>query len=90
MGYRKRAGGGKRDAAEGPIVEALKAAGARVWYLGGTGNPDLLVRYKGAYYVGEAKTGRAAPNKNQQDIPWPVWRVPLDALITIGAANVED
>lgn len=86
MGYRRTAGGGRRDHAEAPIVAALEAVGARCWRLGGVGNPDLLVLYNGLYYVGEAKTGkRGRLTRHQQDIPWPVWRTPLDALTTIGA-----
>jgi hypothetical protein len=90
MSRKQRAGGGKRDTAEQPIREALEAVGARTWQLGGTGNPDLLVLYRGRYYVGEAKTGRGRRTRNQTDIPWPVWRVPLDALITIGAVHARE
>ncbi len=85
MGWRRRAGGGKRDIAEDPIVAALEAAGASVWKIGGTGNPDLLVRYRGVWTPGEVKTGKGALTKNQSGLLWPIWRCPDDALRTIGA-----
>lgn len=85
MGFRRRAGGGKRDLAEKPIVDALKAAGAEIWLLGGTSNPDVLVRFRGVYYVAEVKTGKGKRTENQQNIPWPVWRTADDALKGIGA-----
>lgn len=83
-GARKR-----RDAAEGPIVEALRAVGATTWQLSGTGLPDLLVAYRGAWHVGEVKTekGRLTPAQLAQGAGrlWPVWRTPDEALTAIGA-----
>ena len=85
MSYRRRAGGGKRDTAEGPILSALAAVGARTWRLSGTGNPDVLCLFRGRYYVAEVKSGKAGRlTANQQDIPWPIWRSPQDALLTLG------
>ncbi len=84
MGWRRRAGGGKRDTAEDPIVAALEAVGASVWKLGGTGNPDLLVRYRGIWTPAEVKTGKGALTKNQGGLLWPIWRCPEDALRAIG------
>ncbi len=84
MGWRRRAGGGKRDSAEDPIVAALEAVGASVWKIGGTGNPDLLVRYRGIWIPAEVKTGNGALTKNQSGLMWPIWRTPEDALKTIG------
>lgn len=72
MSYRRRAGGGKRDAVEAEIVAGLEAHGARCWRLGGTGNPDLLVLYRGRWTPLEAKTGKGRLTRNQTDIPWPV------------------
>lgn len=83
MSWRRRAGGGKRDLSEKPIVEALEAAGARVWRIGGTGNPDLLVRYRGRYVPLEVKTGKGRMTENQDDIPWPIVRSPEEALAEI-------
>lgn len=84
MGYRKRAGGGKRDAAEAEIIAALEAAGAQCWRLSGTGNPDVLVRHHGIYLVAEIKTGKGVVTRNQVAIPWPIWRSPQDGLRAIG------
>ncbi len=85
MGWRRRAGGGKRDIAEGPIVDALRAVGATVKHVGGTGNPDLLVRYRGIWTPLEVKTGKGPRTRNQQDIEWPIVTSPEDALKEIGA-----
>jgi Holliday junction resolvase len=85
MGYRRRAGGGKRDDAEKPIVDALRDAGCEVWIVGGTGNPDVLVRRggrRGRLYVAEIKTGKGTETKNQG--AFDIWRTPEDALIAIG------
>ncbi len=45
----------KRDANEGPIVEALRAVGAAVTFLSVTGCPDLLVGYQGRTFLLEVK-----------------------------------
>lgn len=83
MSYRRRAGGGKRDIAEGPICEALAAVGAECWKIGGTGNPDVLVRFRGRLWAAEVKTGDGKETKNQG--AFPIWRTPGDALKAIGA-----
>lgn len=44
-----------RDKNEPEIIRALRAAGARVTSLNGTGVPDLLVGYKGAMFLLEVK-----------------------------------
>jgi len=81
--FRRGAGGKKRDTAEGPIVDALRAVGVRVWYLGGVGLPDLLCCYRGRYSVFEVKTGKGRKTAAQVDIPWPVVRTPEEALMEI-------
>ena len=81
MGYRRHAGGGRRDDAEAGIVQALEAAGVRCWRLGGTGNPDVLTFYRGVYRVFEVKTGKGKLTPNQADIPWPVVRSVYDAFL---------
>lgn len=83
MGWRRRAGGGKRDSAEKPILEALAGVGAEFWQIGGTGNPDVLVRFRGKLYAGEVKTGKGAETANQGKFP--IWRTPYDVLHAIGA-----
>lgn len=87
MGWRRRAGGGKRDAAEGPIVDALRAVGAKVWFVGGTGNPDILVRFRGRLEGFEVKTGKGRLTKNQNEDDWPVITTPAQALQAIGAVR---
>ncbi len=82
MSYRRRAGGGKRDIAEGPIVDALRRVGAECWHIGGQSNPDLLVRFQGRFYAGEVKTGNEKETKNQG--AFEIWRTPQDALKAIG------
>ncbi len=84
MGWRRRAGGGKRDTAEDPIVAALEAVGASVWKIGGTGNPDLLTLYRGVWRPCEVKTGKGALTPNQARLQWPVIRTVQDALDLIG------
>ncbi len=83
MGFRRRGGGGKRDTSEGPIIEALRAVGAEVWQVGGTGNPDLVVRFRTVTVAAEVKTGKGKETKNQG--AFPIWRTPQDALKAIGA-----
>jgi hypothetical protein len=80
MSYRRVAGGGKRDAAEPAIVAMLRAHGALVWHIGGAGNPDLLVRYRGVWTPLEVKTGTGRRTRLQSEIPWPVVRSVDDAL----------
>lgn len=87
MGFRRRAGGGKRDTAEDSIKAALEAVGASVWKLGGTGNPDLLILYRGVWRPCEVKTGTGALTPNQQHLEWAVVRTPEDALKLIGASR---
>jgi len=84
MGWRRRAGGGKRDASEQAIVDALQLVGADVFKLSGTGNPDLLVRYAGRWTPLEVKTGKGQLTRNQQHLIWPVARTVEQALIVVG------
>jgi hypothetical protein len=83
MAYRRRAGGGKRDLAEKPILAALARVGAEYWQVGGQGNPDVLVRFRGQLYAAEVKTGTAKETANQG--AFPIWRSVDDALHAIGA-----
>lgn len=92
MGWRRRAGGGKRDTAEKPIIEALTAAGCVVRQIGGTGNPDLLVGHGGRWIVAEVKSGKAGITQAQQGgagVLWPIWRTPEDALRAVGTHREE-
>ncbi len=85
MSYRRRAGGGRRDIAEASILEAIANVGADYWQLSGTGNPDVLVRFRGTFYAAEVKTGRGKETKNQGDFD--IWRTPQDALRAIGVVK---
>jgi hypothetical protein len=88
VGWRRRAGGGKRDTAEKPILAALDGVGAEYWQIGGTGNPDLLIRFprrSGRFYAGEVKTGKGKETPNQTGA-FPIWRTPEDVLKAIGVA----
>ncbi len=84
MSFRRRAGGGKRDAAEAAIVDALRGVGASVYHLSGVSNPDLLAWFRGRPYVMEVKSGKGTVTKNQVAIPWPIVRTPEQALAVIG------
>lgn len=75
----------KRDTAEGPIVDAAVAVGAKCWRISGKGCPDLLVFYRGVYTPGEVKSKGGKLTKNQGDFP--VWRTPDDMLKAIGAVQ---
>lgn len=46
---------GRRDENEAPIVQALRAFGASVEYIGRKGVPDLLVGFRGSIYLLEVK-----------------------------------
>lgn len=73
----------RRDANEKAIRTALACAGAVSWQISGRGLPDLLVRYKGCYYVGEVKTEKGTLKPTQGEFP--IWRSAEDALKAIGA-----
>ena len=78
-GARKR-----RDANEREIIDALKAVGAKVWQISGRGLPDLLVCYRGRFFVGEVKTATGTLRPTQSD-EFPVWRTTEGAVRGIGA-----
>ena len=84
MSFRKHASGGKRDAAEGPIVEALRGLGCTIRFLSGRGNPDLLVRSpRGRWTPLEVKTGKAGYTPNQDPTNWPTVRTPEEAIAEV-------
>jgi Holliday junction resolvase len=74
----------KRDAAEKPIVDALRRCGARVWPLSGPGLPDLLVLWQGTYTALEVKTGTGRRTKLQRRVPWPIVRTVDEAFGWVG------
>jgi hypothetical protein len=80
----------KRDANEGPIVDALKAAGATVRRLSETGVPDLIVGIDGANYLLEVKD-KGGKLTEAEDTFFNEWqgqktivRTPEEALRAIG------
>ena len=88
------------DANQPDIVGALRAAGARVQHLHvlGHGCPDILVAFRGRWYVAEIKAphGTLTPD----EVSWHedfsihaeiyIWRTIRQALCDIGAARWED
>lgn len=88
----------KRDANEPAIVQALEAAGAKVWRL--SLPLDLLVGVHGRFYVLEVKLeGERTPRKDRatqtetiaecqrKGLPVYVVRTPEEALQAIGAVR---
>lgn len=89
MSYRRRAGGGRRDLAEGPIVDGLRARGFVVRHIGGTGNPDILVGRSGRWWPMEVKTGKGKKTRAQiaegaGDL-WPIVTTLDEALEALGS-----
>lgn len=75
----------KRDAAEGPIVDALRAVGAHVTRLSGVGAPDLLVRSpRGLLVALEVKGKHGKRTDAQEESQWPIVRTIDEALTAIG------
>lgn len=58
----------RRDANEPDIIEALRAAGASVQQLDGTGVPDLLVGYQGKTYLLEVKEEHGHYMKDHKNV----------------------
>jgi hypothetical protein len=77
----------KRDAAEKPIVDALRAVGADVTLISGKGAPDLLVRFRGILVGLEVKTGKGKRTDAQEDSQWPIVRSVDEALQAVGAVG---
>lgn len=75
----------KRDAAERPIVEALRAVGADVTFISGVGAPDLLIRFRGRLYGLEVKGPKGKRTAAQIATDWPIVRSVEEALRNIGA-----
>lgn len=88
MGFRRGGAKRKRDGNEAAIVEALKAVGCEIWYLGGVGLPDLLVRVPGPsggrWQPVEVKAPKGKLTAAQDGICWPVVRTVDEALAMVG------
>lgn len=55
----------KRDANEGVIISALRAAGAQVYPISETGVPDLLVGFRGQTFLLEVKNAKGKLTEDQ-------------------------
>jgi hypothetical protein len=84
----------KRDTIATTIIQALRGVGAQVWQVSGKGIPDLLVLFRGEFYLLEVKTGRGKLTPAQveffDDADTPnaaVVRSVDDALQVIGAID---
>lgn len=90
------------DANHNVIVDGLRAVGAEAQSLAsiGRGCVDVLVAYRGSWYVAEIKDGSKPPSKQvltpdekkwherfSAKAPVHIWRSLDDALKTIGAAR---
>ena len=90
------------DGNQNDIVDALRAAGARVQLLHtvGHGCPDTLVAFRGAWYVAEIKNPQGRNRLTPDQVRWHedfgihatiyIWRTIRQALCDIGAARWED
>lgn len=82
--------GKRRDGNEPAIIEALRAAGAFVEQLNGTGTPDLLVLYRGTLTLievknpeqsdgnGYTKTGKLTEDQVKW---WAAWGEPKPTIV---------
>ena len=90
----------KVDANQAEIVNALRAVGAQVQSLAAVGHgvPDLLVAFRGDWYVAEVKDGSKPPSKRTltpDEVAWHgkfgwcatvwIWNSADEALEAIGA-----
>jgi hypothetical protein len=93
MAFRRGGAKKRRDANEGAIVDALRAVGCEIWYLGGVGLPDLLVRVPGAsggrWQPIEVKTPKGTLTAAQGDLRWPVVRSVDEALALVGVRDAR-
>jgi hypothetical protein len=80
----------RRDRNEASIVKALRRAGAQVWYLSGSGIPDLLTEYRGRWLPLEVKgeAGKLTPRQTWPNVP--VVQTEDEALRSIGALKATD
>ena len=87
-GFRRGGAGRRRDATEGPIVDALRACGATCLRVGGEGLPDLLVRYGRLWTPLELKSHGGRRTKAQAELGagelWPIVETVEQALRAVG------
>ena len=86
-----RRGGQKkrRDANEPEIIAALKALGARVYQVSGSGLPDLIVQYQGREFCLEVKTAKGKRTDAQEISEFRVVRSPADAVEAVRTEQKE-
>jgi len=82
----------KRDTTEREIVAALRKVGALVLRLD---RFDLLVFYRGRFFMFDAKTGKGRATFAQETLiaeGWPLSyvRSPIEALALIGAIHTQE
>lgn len=78
----------KRDLNEKAIVQALQAAGAKVWKISGKGCPDLLVWFGGSWMPVEVKSATGRLTKAQAAPLWPVVRDVESMLTALGLKDL--
>lgn len=86
----------RKDDNHTAIVEALRAAGATVEAISGTGTPDLLCGFRGQNFLLEVKTEKEFINEHQAAwfYSWKgrqvqVVRTPEQALTAVGAMKTR-
>lgn len=83
---------GRTDANHAEIVAALRAAGAAVQSLAsvGEGVPDLLVAFRGAWYVIEAKDGKKSSSRKRLTAAEKAWHEKFGACAAVHTAECVD
>ena len=85
----------RRDQNEAAIVEALRAHGARVDRIAGSGLPDLLVGYQGRWTPLEVKSAKGSLTARQArawtngQMAYPVVRSVDEALQVVGIPAID-
>ena len=74
----------RRDESEAAIVDALRAVGAQVTLISGTGAPDVLVRFRGRLAAFEIKSPGGTRTAAQHASDWPIVRTAAEALAVLG------
>ncbi len=85
MTFRRGGAGKRRDANEPALIAGWRAIGAEVWQVGGTGLPDVLVRFRGVLHAFEIKTATGRETEHQG--AFPVIRDMESGLKAIGAVR---
>ena len=83
---------GKKDANHDEIVEALERVGAQVQSLASVGHgvPDLLVAFRGDWYVAEIKDGSKPPSKRRLTPAEAEWHMQFNDAAPVWIWNSAD